>query len=86
MLALDNINRVWLLSNNNHYHMVSDSIDSSAVTCPFLFMQRQRAIVIASMLMLLITLPVLVQAEDSGGVQASTSTLSFSGDAVEGGA
>ena len=48
-------------------------------------MQGQRAIVIASMLMLLITFPVLVQAEDSGGVQASTSTLSFSGDAVEGG-
>ena len=85
MLALDNINRVWLLSNNNHYHMVSDSIDSSAVTCPFPSMQRQRAIVIASMLMLLIASPVLVQAEESGGVQASTATLSFSGDAVEGG-
>jgi len=85
MLALDNISRVWLLSNNNHYHMVSDSIDSSAVTCPFPSMQRQRAIIIASMLMLLIASPVLVQAEESGGVQASTSTLSFSGDAVEGG-
>lgn len=48
-------------------------------------MQRQRAIVIASMLMLLIAFPILVQAEDSGGVQASASTLTFSGDAVEGG-
>ena len=48
-------------------------------------MQRRTAIIIASMLMLLIASPVLVQAEDSNGVQASTSTLSFTGDAVEGG-
>ena len=48
-------------------------------------MQRRTAITIASMLVLLIASPVLVQAEDSNGVQASTSTLSFTGDAIEGG-
>ena len=47
-------------------------------------MQRRTAIIIASLLVLLIASPVLVQAEDSNGVQASTSTLSFTGDAVEG--
>jgi len=47
-------------------------------------MQRRTAIIIASMLVLLIASPVLVHAEDSNGVQASPSTLSFTGDAVEG--
>ncbi len=48
-------------------------------------MQRQTAILLASMLMLIIASPVLVQAEDSNGVQANADTLTFTGDAVEGG-